>query len=190
MSILCGPAFAVEGPLLTDDTWRISSTSRLTVDGGLALGAPAALPTGLSTGVGAGASFGSGWFTLGARGSWSSATESSIAWTVTHQDIRLRATGAIQHAVGRGRIALRMGLGHTFVREDRLRNQGARAGLTGSDLETSSFSARPAGDLEVVVLLHVAGPWLLTLGGGPSVSYATSTLHGGWISELGIGWQP
>ena len=37
VSILCGPAFAVEGPLLTDDTWRISSTSRLTVDGGLAL---------------------------------------------------------------------------------------------------------------------------------------------------------
>jgi hypothetical protein len=189
-ALVRAPARAAEGKVLTDDTWRVTSASRLTIDAGLALGAPAALPTGLSTGAGAGLSFGGGLFAIGARGSWSTATESSIAWTVTQFDVRLRAVAAIQHTSGRGRMALRLGIGPTIVHERRVRNQGQRAGLSGSDLETSAFSARPAGDLELVIGLHVAGPWLLTLSGGPSLSVASATGHAGWTSQIGVGWQP
>lgn len=184
------PARAGEGTIATDEGWRVHSTGSLTLDGGLLLGAPAALPTGLSTGVGAGVMCGRNLFAWGARASWSTATESSIGWTVTHDDLDLRVDGAIQHTVGRGRLALRLGVGSTVVHETRLRNQGTRAGLTGSDLQTSAFAALPAGDLEAVVALHIAGPWLLMVSGGPSVSIVSSAWRTGWKSQLGVGWQP
>jgi hypothetical protein len=188
--ILGRPARA-DGPLLTSDGdgWPVRSGGRLSLDAGLVLGSPAAWQTGLSTGVGGGLLIGRRW-AWGVRASWSSATESSLAWTVTRQDLRLRAAGAIQQAAGRGVFALRLGLGPTVVHEGRLRNQGMRAGLTGSDLQTSAFSTLPAADLEAVVAVHVAGPWLLTISGGPSLLIAGGTLHGGWTTQLGAGWQP
>ena len=76
------------------------------------------------------------------------------------------------------------------MHEDRARNQGARAGLTGGDLETSALAAFPAADLEGVVALHIVGPWLLTVSGGPTAIVADGALHGGWTAQLGAGWQP
>jgi hypothetical protein len=187
-AVLCSTAHA-EGPLLTDDTWRVRAPGPLTVDGGLILGLPTAFSTGLSTGVGAGATFGRR-IAWGVRASWSSATESSIDWTVARADFKLRAAVAVQHDAGRGRLALRLGLGPTFVHEDRVRNQGMRAGLTGTDLETSAWAALPAADLEAVVGVHIAGPWLLTMSGGPSVVLSDGAVHGGWVAQLGAGWQP
>jgi hypothetical protein len=175
--------------LLTDDTWRYRSTGDLVVDGGLVVGFPAALPTGLARGVGAGVTTGRQ-LAWGARASWVTATESSLPWTVTHSDLRLRITGALQKAAGRGTIGLRLGLGGTLVHESRVRNQGMRAGLSGSELETSAFAMLPAADLDAVIALHVAGPWLLMMSGGPSIDVLDGELHAGWSAQLGVAWQP
>jgi hypothetical protein len=176
-------------PAPLEDIWRVRSAGPLTVDGGLLLGSPAALATGMSTGVGGGAMIGNR-LSFGARASWSTATESSIAWTLTRADLRLRAAAAIQHAVGRGRFALRLGLGPTIVHETRVRNQGARAGLSGSDLQSAAWVALPTGELEAVVAVHVAGPWLLQLAGGPGLALADGGAHAGWTAGLAVGWQP
>jgi hypothetical protein len=182
-------ARADDGTLLGDDTWNYHSSGRVAVDGGLVVGFPAALPTGLSTGAGAGVTVGDT-VTWGARASWVTATESSLPWTVTQSDLRLRVTGGVQAAPGRGTIGLRLGLGGILVHETRLRNQGMRAGLTGSELETSAFALLPAADLDAVLALHIAGPWLLMTSGGPSLELHDGKLHAGWSAELGVAWQP
>lgn len=172
-----------------DDTWQYRDTGDLTVDGGLLVGFPAALPTGLTKGIAAGVTFGRclGW---GARVAWSTATESTLAWTVTHSDLRAGGTGMVAYAAGRGTIGLRLGLGGVLVHETRTRNQGMRAGLTGSDLETTAFALLPVANVDAVVGLHIAGPWLMMVSGGPSVDVVDSKLHGGWSAELGVAWQP
>ena len=109
----------------------MQSTGPLAVDAGLVLALPATWQTGLSSGIGAGVTRGRR-LAWGVRGSWSAATESSLVWTVSHDDFRLRAVGVVQQPAGRGVFALRLGLGPTFVYEHRTRNQGARAGLTGA----------------------------------------------------------
>jgi hypothetical protein len=167
----------------------VQSTGSLAVDAGLVLALPATWQTGLSSGIGAGVTRGRR-FAWGLRGSWSSATESSLVWTVSHDDFRLRAVGVIQQPAGRGVFALRLGLGPTFVYEHRTRNQGARAGLTGSDLESSALAAFPGADLEAVVTVHVVGRWSLTVSGGPTAIVADGALAGGWTAQLGAGWQP
>jgi hypothetical protein len=168
--------------------WRVTSGGHLTLDAGLVANHPAALDTGLSTGLGVGATLGRA-LVLGVRASWSTATESSTAWLVTHDDLRLRLGGGVQRDVGRGRFALRLGVGPTFVHEARTRNQGARAGLTGSALETTAGSMLPAVDLEGVVAVHVAGPWLLIMSGGASVTSVDGNARAGFIAQLGTGWQ-
>jgi len=65
-----------------------------------------------------------------------------------------------------------------------------RAGLMGADLASSSLVALPAGELEAVVSVHVAGPWLMTLSGGPAMLVSEGAFHGGWLAGLGAGWQP
>jgi hypothetical protein len=182
-----GPAYAEEAPA-DSGIWRVRSGGLLTVDGGLALAPPAALGTGLSTGLGVGASYGRV-LALGLRASWSTATESSLAWQVTQSDAKLRATAAVQGAAGRGRFAVRLGAGPTIVHESRLRNQGARAGLTGSALQTSATATFAAADLEAVVAVHLAGPWLLTMSGGPTLTIIDSGAHLGWTALVGTGWQ-
>ena len=129
-----GAARADDGRRPVDDDWPVQSTGSLAVDAGLVLALPATWQTGLSSGIGAGVTRGRR-FAWGVRGSWSTATESSLVWTVSHDDFRLRAVAALQQPAGRGVFALRLGLGPTFVYEHRTRNQGARAGLTGTDLE-------------------------------------------------------
>jgi hypothetical protein len=172
-----------------DDDWPVQSSGPLAVDAGLVLALPATWQTGLSSGIGAGVTHGRR-LAWGVRGSWSAATESSLVWTVSHDDFRLRAVGVLQQPAGRGVFALRLGLGPTFVYEHRTRNQGARAGLTGSDLESSALAAFPGADLEGVVTVHIVGRWSFMLGGGPTAIVADGALHGGWTAQLGAGWQP
>jgi hypothetical protein len=184
-----GSTARAEGPQPVDEVWKVRAPGRLSVDVGLVLGLPATWQTGLTTGVGGGFTYGRT-FAWGLRASWSTSTESSLAWTVSHDDFRLRATAALQHAVGRGTLALRVGLGPTFVYEDRVRIQGARAHLTGSDLETSSLATVPTGELEGVIGVRIAGAWALIVSGGPSLLVSDGTFHGGWTTQLGAGWQP
>lgn len=184
-------AARAEGPGALEDRWPVRAGGPLTIDAGVMLALPAALDTGLSTGVGAGATLGlRRWLRLGVRASGSSSTESSIAWTVTQSELRLRAAADIQHLVGRGSFSLRLGLGPTFVRETRVRNQGARAGLTGSDLQTSAVATLPSLDVNAVVALHIAGPWLVIVSGGPAWSVFDGQVKGGWSTLIGTGWQP
>ena len=178
-----------EGPVQLEDRWPVRSGGRLTVDGGVMLALPVALGTGLSSGIGAGAMVGRR-FRLGLRIAGSTASESSIDWAVTHTELRLRAAADYQHVAGRGTFGLRLGVGPTIVHETRTRNQGARAGLTGSDLETTAFSTLPSVDLEAVVGVHIAGPWLLMVSGGPNASWVSGDLKGGWSALVGTGWQP
>lgn len=175
--------------LIATDSWTSSSRGDLVVDGGVIVGVPSALPTGLATGVAAGVQQG-GALAVGARIAWSTATESTMAWQVTHDDLRLRATGALQHAIGRGIVGLRLGLGGTLVHESRVRHQGERAGLTGDDLKTSTWRMLPAADLDAVVQLAIAGPWRVVMSGGPSVVMLDGGAHASWTAQLGVAWQP
>jgi hypothetical protein len=178
-----------EGQAPIDEVLPVSSKGALAVDGGLVLALPARLPAGLSSGLGVGVTRGRR-FAWGVRGSWSSATESSLVWTVSHDDFRLRGVAVLQQPAGRGVFGLRLGLGPTLVYEHRTRNQGARAGLTGADLETSALAAFPGGELEGVVSLHIFGRWLLVLSGGPTGIVADGGVHFGWTAQIGAGWQP
>jgi len=189
VGVLVGTSAHADGPTVTDDTWRVTSNEHYVVDGGLVVGFPAALPTGLTRGIGGGFSSGCilAW---GARASWTTATESTTAWTVTQSDVRLRLTGAVQHTARRATVALRLGLGATIVHETRTRNQGMRAGLTGSELRTTALATIPAAELAAVIRVHIAGPWALTVAGGPSIDVHDSGVHGGWSAELGVAWQP
>jgi hypothetical protein len=153
------------------------------------MGRSLTLDTGMATGVGAGITYGRR-FALGARASWASATESSTVWTVTHDDYRLRGVAAVQQPVGRGVFALRLGAGASVVHESRTRNQGQRAQLMGSDLMNTATALLPGGELEAVVAVHIAGPWLLALSGGPSAIIDSGALRAGWTAQLGVGWQP
>jgi hypothetical protein len=170
-----------DGSPLVADVARASSGGDLTIDGGLFLALPTTLGPSLSTGFGAGVLRG-GTFAWGARASWSTATESSMTWTVTQWDLRLRVDGAVQHRIGRARVGLRLGLGPTIVHETRDRNSG--------NIETTESALLPAGELEAFVALHIFGPWLCVLSGGPSAVVDSGALHAGWLSLIGVGWQP
>ena len=184
------PAHA-DDRLLGDDTFAVTAPGAMQLDAGLVVGLPAALPTGISTGIGGGIEHVCGChLAYGARVSYARATESSTAWTVTHGDLRVRATGSLRTDAGRGTLALRLGLGTTVVHEDRVRNQGMRAGLSGADLETTATDALPAADLEAVVALRVVGAWTMVISGGPTATWYDSHLRGGWTAELGVAWHP
>lgn len=170
-----------DGSPVVADVARVSSGGDLTVDGGLFLALPTTLGPSLSTGFGVGVLRG-GTFAWGARASWSTATESSLAWTVTQWDLRLRVDGAVQRRIGRARVGLRLGLGPTIVHETRDRNGGTA--------ETTESALLPAGELEAFVALHVFGPWLCVVSGGPSAVLEGGALHAGWVSLIGVGWQP
>lgn len=181
---------AAAEPGVATDEWPVRSTGKLALDGGLVMGPSLTLGTGLATGLGSGVTYGSR-FAVGARASWATATESSLAWAVTHDDYRLRAIAAVKGVAGRGAFALRLGLGATFVHESRTRVPGMREGLPAAELSSSAFALLPAADLDLVVSVHVAGPWLLALAAGPSALVTSDgAVHTGWTAQLGIGWQP
>jgi hypothetical protein len=183
------PRFAAaDGRLLDDSTFALRSHRDLAIDADLLVGMPAALPTGIASGVAAGITRGCGChFAYGVRASYSTITESSLAWEVSQSDYRLRAIGAVRASAGRGTFALRLGIGTTFVHEVRIRSESMRANAT---METRALSALPAADLEAVVALHVTGPWLAVVSAGPSLDLHDGGAHGSWIAELGVAWQP
>lgn len=164
-----------------------------TLDTQLVLASPAELATGMSTGVGADFSrriTAGGGLAWGARASWSTATEYTLIDAVRNDDIRLRLYGLVQHIAGRGSFGLRLGAGATAVYEGRTRAQGARAGLTGSSLETTAWSLLPAADLDVVVVLRVWKSWGMSVSGGPSIHLVDGSVRAGWSTGLGVSWQP
>jgi hypothetical protein len=55
---------------------------------------------------------------------------------------------------------------------------------------TDSATSGVCPDFDAVVALHVAGPWLFMMSGGPSVDVLDRKLHGGWSAQLGVAWQP
>jgi hypothetical protein len=160
----------------------------LSVDGGLMVAAPAAMPTGLSSGIDAGVLRGQR-LAWGARASWSSATEYTLTSTVTQDEFRLRGVGAIQKVVGRGSVALRLEPGVTLVHEQRTRDQAARAGLTGPEFNTSAWQVAPAIDLEAAVSLRLIGQLGIALSGGPSLHWLDSGPSAGWVGTLGVAWR-
>lgn len=189
LALACVPNLAAaDGRLLDDNTFAVTPGGRFVLDTGLFVGMPAALPTGMSTGVALGLTRNCGChFAYGLRASWSTVTEASMAWSVSQSDYRVRAVGDVHHDAGRGRLALRLGVGTTVVHEIRTEPQSAR---TPNPIETHAVEALPAADLEAVVALHVTGTWLAVVSAGPSVDYYSGALRGGWTAELGVGWQP
>lgn len=190
---LAGSAAHAEGPrLLDDDTFAFHSDGDLALDAALYVATPSQLPAGMSTGIAAGVTRGCGCsLAYGARVSWSQLTESSPIWSVSQWDMKLRASGALRHRAGRGVLSLRLSAGATIVREDRVRNQAMTAGLTGGAFETKAYALMPAGELEGVIALHIAGPWLAIVSAGPSLLVDPSGgVRGGFVAEMGIGWQP
>jgi hypothetical protein len=177
--------------LLDDDTFNYHSQGDLALDAGLFVASPTALPAGISTGVAAGVTRGCGCsFAYGARASWSTDTGSTSAWTVTQWDLRLRASGLVRKRAGRGTFALRLDVGGTVVHEDRVRTQSMAAQLVGGPFEQNAFALMPAGELEGVVSLHIAGPWLAVVSAGPSLVIDNGAVHGGFVAGLGVAWQP
>lgn len=178
------------GRLLDDHTFDVAPGGPFVTDAGFVIAKPTALPAGISTGVGGGLTRRCGcWWSYGARFAWSRVQEPGTTWIVTQDDFRLRATGAIRHEVGRGSIALRLAAGPTIVHEVRDRQQGMRDPNANTVLQTRAVRAVPAGEAELVVSVKLAGAWLVTAGGGPSLAINDGT-HLGWISELGVAWQP
>lgn len=182
-------AAAQEGPPIPSDSFDWRAGESPTIDGGLVVGFPTALPTGMSKGLGGGVTFGDCPLRWGARAAWVTATESTAAWEVTHSDLRLRLTGSAQHDAGRGSLGVRLGAGGTLVHESRVRNQGERAGLMGDALATSAFAFVPAADLEAVVGLHVIRSWLVVVSGGPSLAIVDGAPRWSWTAQLGVAWR-
>jgi hypothetical protein len=179
---------AAAQPAATDDAWSFDAPDCLVVDGGAALGFPTLLPTGLARGLSVGINQGRR-LAWGARVALTTLTETTEAWRVTHQEMRARVTGSLQHDAGRGTLALRAGLGGAVVREARLRNQGMRAGLEGDALSTTAYALVPVASLDAVVAVRVRGPWIIQLAGGPVVAMYDGRARGGWSAEVGLAWQ-
>jgi hypothetical protein len=178
-----GPAFA--DPRVASDSFPVRSDGPVVVDAGLAVGFPAALPTGLARGAGAGATVGDGPVRWGARVAWLTATESTLAWKATHQDVQLRVVAGLAHMAGRGTIGLQLGAGGTFVHE---RRRHPQAGRTDDAPAMTAFALLPAADLEGTVGLAIYGAWRLAIAGGPSVALVDGDPRWSWVARVGLGW--
>jgi hypothetical protein len=168
------------------------SPAKNLVEAQLLLASPAALFTGMSAGVDASytrLATRSGWLALGARASWSTATEYLTNYSVRNDDIRVRGYGLIQHAAGRGCFGLRLGLGATAVYQLQTRAQGNRADLASSALEKTSWLLFPSADLDAVVVLRVWESWGMSVSGGPALHLVDGSVRTGWSSGLGVTWQ-
>ncbi|MEP6859340.1 MAG: hypothetical protein ABJE66_01895 [Deltaproteobacteria bacterium] len=190
--ILLMPAFAAADPgrLLDDHSFDTEPGGEFAGDLGIVAAKPTSLPVGLSTGIGAGLTRRCGcMFSYGARIAWSRVTEDSESWIVTQDDFRFRVTGAILHEAGRGAIALRLGAGPTIVHEVRDLQQGMRDPNSDTPQQQHALRAVPAGELELVVSLKIAGTWLVDASAGPTLAI-DSGAHGGWITQMGVAWRP
>ena len=192
LAILLVPAIAGADPgrLLDDHTFDTEPGGQFAGDLAFVAAKPTSLPTGLSTGVAVGFTRRCGClFSYGARIGWSRVAEDSQSWIVTQDDFRFRITGAIRHDAGRGSIALRLGAGPTLVREVRDLQQGMRDPNSDTQQQQRALRAVPAGELELVVSLKIAGTWLIDASGGPTLAIDDG-VHGGWITQMGVAWQP
>ena len=186
--LAAGVAQAEPDRLLGDDTFAVRDGGHYIFDAGLFAAQPAGLPSGISTGLGAGVTRQCGCgLSYGARASWSTEDASSLVWNVSQWDLRLRALVQVRHTAGRGVLALRLGGGPTIVHEHRVRISSAEDNML---IESSATAMLPAIDLEALVGLHVAGPWLAMVSAGPTVELLDGNLRGGWIAQIGVGWQP
>ena len=172
------------------DALPITSSGDFLLDASFVAGRPLAMPTGLSSGVGVSATAARCAFRWGVRAALVTASESTMAWDVTQTDLQLRALAGLERRVGRGRLGMRIGAGATVIHESRERVQGSRAGASGEDLEMTANQLVPVADVEAVVGLHVFGPWLITISGGPSFAAIDGDPDVRWVSMIGIGWQP
>ena len=104
-------------------------------------------------------------FAYGARASWSTSPSRRRRGPSITTDLRLRATGSMRHDAGRGTSRCGSALGPTIVHEvrDAQRARWKRANRSA----TRACDTVPAGDLEAVFAVHVAGPWLAVASGGP-----------------------
>jgi len=190
--VLAGAA-ALATPAQAQEAFTTTGApARTTLDGQLVLALPAWMPTGMSEGVGLGftrLATAGGRLAWGARASWSTATEYPPGDIRRNDDIRMRVFGMIQHVAGRGSFGLRLGLGATAVYDSRTVAQGARAGLTGSDLQQTSWFVFPGADMEGVVVLRVWHSWGMSINGGPTLHLIDGSAHLGWSSGLGLTWQ-
>jgi hypothetical protein len=171
----------------------VTTPPKHVTDAGLVLALPAALQTGLSAGIGAGylrALTEGGRVLVGARASWSTATEHTLTDTVRNDDLRLRACLALQQVVGRGSFGLRLGVGATAVYEDITVSQAGRIGAGGDASASSKWYWLPAADLGGVVFLRVWHGWGMSLDGGPTLHLRDGATRWGWSSGLGVLWQP
>lgn len=181
---------AESGRLLDDHSFDTEPGGQLVTDLGLVVAKPTDLPAGISTGLGAGLTRNCGCLlSYGVRFAWSRVREDSEAWIVTQDDFRIRATGAIRHEIGRGSIALRLGAGPTIVHEVRDRQQGGRDPNADAVLQQRAVRAVPAGEAELVVSLKIAGTWLVSASAGPTLAIDDGA-HAGWITQMGVAWQP
>ena len=194
LAVACALAPAIahaDGRLISDDTFAVHEPGELRVDASIAVALPSALPSGMTTGFTAGIERACGChLAYGLRAGWGSVTESSEIFTVSHDEFKLRAFGAVRHRVGRGTLELRLGAGPTVVHEDRTRNNGGLAGAMGSVLETTALAALPAAELEGVVALQIVGSFSLVVSAGPSADVFDGHLRGGWTAGVGVGWTP
>jgi hypothetical protein len=185
------PGVAAADPgQLNADSFPVRAAGPLRVEGGLVTGFAPVLSTGLTTGLGAAATYRLGVLRLGGRAAWVSATESSLAWEVTQQDLQARALVGIEHRAGRGAIGVRLGLGGSLIREHRIRAQGGRAGLEGDELEMTALALLPAADLEATIGVQIVGAWSAQLAGGPSLLILDGEARASWVATIGVGWQP
>jgi hypothetical protein len=169
-----------------------SRPARNALEGQLVLALPAWMPVGLSEGVGLSFSRGAnanGLLAWGARASWSTATEYPQAYIRRNDDIRMRILGMVQHVAGRGSFGLRLGLGGTVVYDRQTVAQGARAGLSGNELEQTAWHFFPAADLEGVVALRIWQSWGMSISAGPTLHLIDGAARWGWVSSLGVTWQ-
>ena len=156
-----------------------------------ALGAGVVGGPGLSSGVAVDAVHDGTWV-WGARASWSSATEFTELWEVTHQEIRVRAVGGVQTQLGRARVGLHLGLGPTVLYESRLRAQAARLGDTGLALNESAWAVLPGADLQLALGLPIfvpfdaVGPVGVTASVGPTAHVFQGHAVIGWVLQLGV----
>ncbi len=158
-------------------------------DLGLLLGLPATLGAGQTAGVAAGVATG-GPLAFGLRASWSTATEYTLTWHVTHSEVRLRAHVTALRQLGRGAWLVRLAGGATALHESRIRDQSARLSESGTALTTSAWALLPGVDLEAGVNLRIAGEWGLAVTGGPSLHLVDGALSYGWTGTLGVAWLP
>lgn len=181
------PASAAEPVDLARPATPAGSVWRL--DAGVYTATPAALGTGLSGGVAIGLAR-SGTWSWGTRLSYSQATEYAPTWAVTHHELRARVNGALQTGLGRGWLGVRLGAGVTTLYETRARAQAARLGAAAAGLDTSTWAALPAAELEGFVALPVYGPVGLGLAAGPTVHVFQGAVVPGWLVQLTGVWWP